>query len=434
MSESKISTIISHEYFSKLKTKGFLIGTLLAPLAMVLFFAVIIYISMMTGETSKKLAIIDFSNEIGLELVNSDTTLYYLTDKALEELKQALQEETIDGYVIIPKEIIQKGEVEVFTSGGGGVGFVSNLKSNLKDILRLKRLQLAGTDEEQIKLIESGVTLKTNKINKDGTEEKDDTEAMAFLGYILGFVIYFLVFIYGGFVSRAVIEEKSNRIVEILASSVKPFELMMGKVIGIGLLGLSQVLFWLLIGAGLLFVAGMIISPDAESLQNINNMAEMQKGMNSNDIELMIKEFSLPGITIWTILGFLFYFLGGYFVYATLFAGVGAAVDSEQDAAQLQLPISIPIIFSIITVPIVMSNPDGILAKVLSIFPLTSPVIMTVRIAATNVAIWEIALSVITLVITFYGAIWIAGKIYKIGILMTGKKPKIIDLIKWIKA
>lgn len=427
---NKIKTIIAHEYISKVKTKGFLIGTILGPLGLVALIGIIVYISMSFGDTSKKLAIVDQSTVIEKPLVAADTSLYYSTQKSIDELKEELQKETIDGYVVIPEDILDKGEASVYTTGGGGLGLISSLESDLNKIVRVKRLERIGTDPDVIELIKQRVSVNTNKVTETGETEQDDTKAMAYVGYGLGFAMYFLVFIYGSFVSRGVIEEKSNRIIEVLASSAKPFEIMMGKVIGIGFVGLTQIIFWLLLGFGLLTLLGPLIFGDPESVKGMTEMAQAQGG-NMMD---QTQGLSIPGVDITLVLGFLFYFIMGYFTYATFFAGVGAAVDNEQDAAQLQLPVTLPIILAIMITPQIMNNPDSTLAVVLSIVPLTSPLIMIVRIAATNVPIIEIIASAAALIGFFFVAVWVSAKIYRIGILMTGKKPKFSDLIKWIKA
>lgn len=430
---SKISTIIKHEYISKVKTKGFLIGTILGPLSLVLFFGIVFYVTKSMGDTSKQLHIIDKSDyNFVAELIDSDPELYKLAKDSREELEEKLLAGDIDGFVVIQPDILESGNVEVFTSGGGGIGLIKSLKGNLEDLVRNKRLLDNGTDLSVIDLVEKGINIQTKKITEDGKAEKDDTEAMAFVGYILGFVIYILVFIYGSFVSRGVIEEKTNRIVEILASSVKPFELMLGKVVGIGLVGLTQITFWLLLGFVLLTALGSFLSGDPESMKEMANMAQQQGGNQMSGI-MENGELSIPGLNLGVIVAFIFYFFAGYFTYATLFAGVGAAVDNEQDAQQMQIPVTIPIIASIILVPQVMSNPDSVLSVVMSLFPLTSPIVMMVRIAATNVPVWQIAASVVLLIGNFFLALWVSGKIYRIGIMMTGKRPKFSDLIKWIK-
>lgn len=426
---NKIKTIISHEYISKVKTKGFLIGTVLAPLGIVALIGIIVYVSTMFGDTSKKLAIIDNEGSLAQELISADTSLYYHTSKTEAELKKELQSESIDGYVVIPADILESGKALVFTSGGGGLGFISSLEDNLTSIVRVKRLEKIGTDPSVIDLMKQEITLVTNKVTETGKVEKDDTRAMAFIGYGLGFAMYFLVFIYGSFVSRGVIEEKSNRIVEVLASSARPFEIMMGKVVGIGLMGLTQIIFWIVLGVGLLYIIGPMLFGNPDNLKAMTDMAQTQGSAMASQAQ----GFSLPSINIALVFGFIFYFLLGYFTYASFFAGVGAAVDNEQDAAQLQLPVTIPIILSIMVTPQVMSNPDSVLSIVLSIFPLTSPIIMIVRLAATNVPILQVLASVIVLIGFFIFAVWVSAKIYRVGILMTGKKPKFSDLIKWIK-
>lgn len=381
------------------------------------------------GDTTKKLAIVDNEGTIYTELVAMDSSLYYKANKSADALKKDLQEEKIDGYVIIPSDILEKGEVAVYTTGGGGLGLLSSLEDNLTSIVTVKRLERVGTDASVIDLIKQRVSVATNKITESGETEQDDTKAMAYVGYGLGFAMYFLVFIYGSFVSRGVIEEKSNRIIEVLASSAKPFEIMMGKVIGIGLVGLTQIIFWLILGFALLTVLGPLLFGDPESMKTMTDIAQQQGG----NMAAQSQGFSIPGVDFSLVIGFLFYFIMGYFTYATFFAGVGAAVDNEQDAAQLQLPITLPIILAIMLTPQVMNNPDSTLSVVLSIVPLTSPLIMIVRIAATNVPIIELAASILALVGFFFVAIWISAKIYRIGILMTGKKPKFSDLIKWIR-
>lgn len=279
-----------------------------------------------------------------------------------------------------------------------------------------------------INLVEKGVNVQTNKVTKEGIE-KDYAQTLAWLGYMLGFLVYGMMFMYGGLVMRGVIEEKTNRIVEVIASSARPFEIMFGKVVGIGAVGLTQVLIWLIFAALALTVAEPVASMFMDSPQEaVEGMQAMQQGGQ------MPAEFEIPDISPWIGVAFLFYFLAGYFIYATMFAGVGSAVDQEQDAAQLQLPVTMPIIFSIFFIFPVMSNPDGTLAVVISLIPFFTPILMVVRIAATSVPFWQIALSIALMILTFFGALWAAGKIYRVGILMTGKKPNIKDLIKWMRA
>lgn len=432
-STSKIMTIIRHEYTQKVKSKSFLISTFLIPIGFVAVMALYIFILVISqDDTDRKLAIIDRAGGIGSQIVNSDTTKFYLTDQSMESARTDVLDGKIDGFVEIPANVIESGEVTIYTTGGGGIGMVNALDDVLGDIIRRERILQSGASEEVVRLVDMGVNVNTIKITADGDKE-DFTKAMSFVGYFFGFVIYGLMFIYGAMVMRGVIEEKANRIVEIIASSVKPFDIMFGKVVGIGAVGLTQVMIWIILGIGILFAAGAVMgqfmSPDAA--QGVTEaMAESQKGMSGGGMSDL--PFKMPEIPPLLIVGFVFYFLAGYFIYSTLFAAVGSAVDQESDAQQLQLPVTLPIIIPILFIFNVMSNPDGTLAVVLSLIPLFTPILMIVRIAATTVPVWQLALSVVLLAATFWGVLWIAAKIYRVGILMYGKKPTFKDLWKWM--
>lgn len=431
--QSKIMTIIQHEFLSKVKTKSFLISTLLAPLGFIAIIAVVAIVTILSkDDTDKKLAVVDKTDSIGMLLVQNDTTKYFLTNKVEAELNQEVIDGELDGYIVLPSDILTTGKVNVFTSGGGGLGLISSLDNSLSKILRHEQLSNIGADQEIIDIVEKGVSIETKKITEQGAED-DFSELYAGIGYFLGFVIYALMFVYGGMVMRGVIEEKANRIVEIIASSAKPFEIMMGKVLGIGFVGLLQVTIWIILGAIALGVAGIVApqffdAPDPETITQA-----MQATGNMATVPMAEPGFQMPKIGFGLIIGFVFYFLAGYFIYATLFAAVGSAVDQEQDAAQLQMPITIPIIIPILFIANVMSNPDGTLAIVLSLIPFFTPILMMVRVAATDVPIWQIALSVILPILTFLGSLWVAAKIYRVGILMYGKKPSFKDLYKWLK-
>lgn len=502
---SKIRTIITHEYLTKIRSKGFIIGTLLGPFLMVALITVPIVAMMLTkGDTERKIAVLDKTElNIGREVVEKDTAKYFLTAKSENEMQEQVLKKELDGYCVIPEDILERGVVRLYSRGGGGLGFVESLEGKLRRVVMHKRLDEAGVDTSVVRLVQMGVSIQSNKITEEGTK-KDYTEAMALIGYFFGLVIYMLMFIYGGFVSRGVIEEKANRIVEVIASSAKPFEIMMGKVLGIGFVGLTQIIAWIVLSGAVLLAAGPIMASfvdDPNELAkgmsapgqqtNIPGMKEAVTKIEDSPAELFggnkarfayipesvsegdllyIKEsagkyqitnienniitvegspfakketlnasvgtpptLDLPSISGWVILAFVFYFLAGYFIYATLFAAVGSAVDQESDAAQLQMPITIPIIIPILFISSIMSNPDGAFAVIMSLIPFFTPIIMIVRITATEVPIWQIALSIVLMLITFYAAIWVAAKIYRVGILMYGKKPSLKDLIKWIK-
>jgi ABC-2 type transport system permease protein len=426
---SKIFTIIKHEYITKVKTKGFIIGTILGPLAIVIILGAIVLVTMLSMDSGiKKIAVLDRFGKIGPQLVAHDTSRFYLTNQSETELKKQVLSEEIDGFLIIPENILETYTATIYTRGGGGIGFIESIESAVGHFTRIERLKKAGLETNVIDIVEKNVSIDTQKITEEGTQT-DYAESFAVLGYILGFAIYMFMFIYGSFVSRGVIEEKANRIIEVIASSAKPFEIMMGKVVGIGLVGLTQVLFWIflmmiIVFAGQPLLTGLISQPALVT----------QGMMTPEQVEIqqqfgMAKDFIGSGILI----AFLFYFLSGYFVYSTIFAAIGSAVDQEQDAQQLMTPISMLIIIPMLFISVVMTNPDSTVSVILSLIPFFTPILMIVRVAATQVPFWQIALSVVLMIATFFGCIWVASRIYRVGILMYGKKPSIKDLIKWVR-
>jgi len=428
---NKITTIISHEYITKVKSKGFIIGTLLGPIFLLLLIVIpglVAYLS--RDATSKKIAIVDKTEYgIGSKIVALDTAKYYISNETPEILRQKVLSGESDGFIVIDENVVRNGEAFVYTSGGGGIGFITSLENNIGNIVKVKQLKDAGATDNILKLMDKPFKIKTYRLTEKG-EQKDFTEIYAALGYFLGFVIYFLMFMYGSFVSRGVIEEKANRIVEVIASSAKPFEIMMGKVIGIGLVGLTQIAVWIAIAFVGVVLAGTFFSGSISPEQ----IAQMQQQPFANTGGMMhIAGMEIPTISPWLIIGFIYYFLAGYFIFATLFAAVGSAVDQEQDAAQLQTPITLPIIIPILLIFNVISDPDGTLAIVLSLIPFFTPILMTVRIAATQVPLWQIITSVVLTIATFYGCLIVASRIYRVGILMYGKKPTFKDLLKWFK-
>lgn len=421
----KIWTIIKHEYLIRLRSKGFIIGTIAGPLGLLLFIGIVAFVTYISKyDTSRKIAICDKSGVVGKEIVRRDTSKYFYSTKSEEKLQEELLAGKIDAYLFIPESILDSGKANVYSGGGGGLGFVQGLNRDLESVVRLKRLQREGVDDRIISLFYKEVEVETNKLTKEGAE-KDYAEIYSIIGYVFGLAIYMMMFIYGAMVMRGVIEEKANRIVEVIASSAKPFEIMFGKVVGIGAVGLTQVLFWVLIGS-LLLMSG-------ESIYVlIMGPPELSAGMNP-EAAAAASDFEIPYISPWIAVGFVFYFLAGYFIYASLFAAVGSAVDQESDAQQLQAPVTIPIVIPMLFLPYIMSNPDSLLATILSLIPFFTPIIMTIRVVSTPVPIWQIALSVVLLFASFYGTLWVAARIYRVGILMYGKKPKFKDLLKWIK-
>jgi len=362
---SKIKTIIRHEYITKVKTKGFVIGTILGPLALIALIAVIVLVAIISEDSGiKKIAILDKTEIIGKQMVEEDGERFYLTNKPEKVLSQEVLEGKLEGYLVLPEALLDENKAVVYTRGGGGIAFIERIENLVRHFTRLERLKREGLDPEVINIAQRSVDIETIKITEKGAE-KDYTEGFAVLGYVLGFAIYMFMFIYGSFVSRGVIEEKANRIIEVIASSAKPFEIMMGKVVGIGLVGLTQVLFWIILFVGLIYAGQPILIhflSDPEMMTHgMMNQQQMQVQHNFG----MMKDFISPGI----IISFVFFFLSGYFVYSTIFAAIGSAVDQEQDAQQLMMPVSMLIIIPMLFIGVIMANPDSLISVILSLIP-----------------------------------------------------------------
>lgn len=424
---NKIWTIMSFEFITRVKSKGFIISTILAPIfliALIIIPGLVASFSM--NETSKHIAVIDQSSIVVDKLIQDDAKTFFKSNSSVDELKKQILNGKLDAFLLIPSDVLQKGEVTVFTPGGGGIGYIEKIDKIISDIVREKRLLNAGVDKKVINIVEQGIDIKSIKVTAEGTQ-KDYTEFFSIFGYMLGFMIYFLMFMYGAIVMRGVITEKVNRIIEVINSSARPMEIMMGKIFGIGGVGLLQVLIWVILLVAVTVAGGSI----ATMFIHQPSLSSMPQGAAATQIKGL--PFDIPQIPIGVWFAFVFFFLAGYFIYSSLFAAVGSAVDQEEDAQQLQMPITMPLIIPILFMPAIMANPDGTLAIVLSLIPFFSPIIMTARIAATSVPLWQIAASVVLTLGTLFLCIWFASKIYRTGILMYGKKPSFKELIKWVR-
>ena len=332
----------------------------------------------------------------------------------------------------------------IFSEKQPDINIKNYVGSVMEKEIEKQKLTEQGITEEQMKALKVDVNISTVKINEKGQEEKSSTELAMILGYVSSLIIYMFILLYGIQVMRGVTEEKTSRIIEVIISSVKPFELMMGKIFGIALVCLTQVLLWIVLTTTIIGVFNTV-SPNklkqtkTEQISTNNNLpatgnqaakVETPSGENQVGKDIMT---GLSNVNIVQELSlFILYFLGGYLLYAALFAAIGAAVDSETDTQQFMLPITVPLIISIVAAQAVMRNPDGPLAFWLSIVPFTSPIIMMVRLPF-NVPFEQIALSLALLVVGFLATTWIAAKVYRTGILMYGKKVNYKELWKWVK-
>jgi len=433
---SKISVIISHEYRTRVRAKWFIISTLLAPFGVALLIAVPVLAAILAGDGAEgKVAVVDRTGTLAAAVVQSDTATFELAgDRTEAQLAEAVKSEQIQAYVVIPSNVLDSGRITMYSRGGSGIAFEGSVQGSIEPLIVKARLQKVGTDTAVIGLVERGIDVVSLKVTEKGVEA-DSSQASAMVGYAAGFVIYMLIFLYGTMVMRGVVEEKANRIIEVIASSARPFEIMMGKVVGIGLVGLTQLVLWVALGSLVTMGIGALIAPSV-SPETLNQVQQMQANNPSQGMglggALAASGIVLPNISVVSILMFIFNFFAGYFLYASLFAAVGSAVDQESDANSLTFPITLPVILTMLFIGNVIAAPNGTFAVVASMIPLFSPILMTVRVAATDVPAWQLLTSIALSIGGFFGAIWLASRIYRIGILSYGKKPTLKEIARWI--
>jgi ABC-2 type transport system permease protein len=439
----KIPIIIAREYLTRVRKRSFIVMTILGPVLMAAMFIVPIFIATMQGQP-KKIEVLDETGIFAGKFPNEQNLTFVTTYGDLSTAKRVLTDSGYYALLYIPRT---QGLIPT-------VGYIYSTRQPslvvtgvIRNIMRKEDEQLklaaSGVNEDILKSIKTDINLTSFKIDKNGKEEKSYTGVSMIMGWVGGFLIYMFIFLYGTQVLRGVIEEKSNRIVEVIISSVKPFELMLSKIIGIAMVGLTQFLLWVLLTSGIVVTfsaayAGRIGGSNAKELlmteQNrILPPAGEEQNLEASSGELALVWDAIHSINYPLVLGsFLFFFLGGYLLYAAMFASVGAAVDHESDTQQFMLPITIPLIFSLIMISYVINNPDSHAVFWLSIIPFTSPIIMMARIPF-GVPYIDMILSMVLLILGFLGTTWIAGKIYRTGILMYGKKVNYKELWKWLR-
>ena len=432
-----IYLVIRREYLVRVKKKSFLIMTILAPILFVGLYAAVIWIAVGSVDL-KTVQVVDESNLFKNEFKNTESLKFDYLSSSINSAKNQFQKSGANALVYIPKDVIQEPKsVRIYAAKNVSM----DLKSSIENVIE-KQI-------EEIKLSEAGIThkiLEDSRVNvksetislSDEGEKTSSSAAATAIGGVCAFLIYMSVFIYGTQVMRGITEEKTNRIVEVIISSVKPYQLMMGKIIGVALVGLTQFILWITLTISLSSVATAMLSDrmpqDSKAMVKEMQMNAPAGGMPGSTVQNPVAEIlgAINSLNIPLILGcFLFYYLGGYLFYSALFGAVGAAVDNDADTQQFMLPITLPIIFSFVFAQFVLRDPDGSLAFWTSIIPFTSPIVMMVRIPF-GVPAWEIALSMVLLVAGFMGTIWMAARIYRVGILMYGKKVTYKELAKWI--
>ncbi|MCF8368964.1 MAG: ABC transporter permease [Bacteroidales bacterium] len=443
----KVFLIIKREYLTRVKKRSFIIMTIVGPLLMAALFVVPVYIGQIEGET-KVIGVLDESGLFTNTFKDSDKIHFMGLSGDLDSAKMLMTAKNLYALLHIPETSLSVPETaRLYSSRQPNLTVKGYIKEQMRKEIEGLKLEASGIDPDVLKSIKTSVNLLTIKINDGGEEETSSTELAMAVGFIAGLLIYIFIFMYGALVMRGVIEEKTNRIVEVIISSVKPFQLMMGKIVGVAMVGMTQFFLWIVLS--LVFISAISsfyaadISDYQQSQLNIQEQIQssgMAPESTANSPELnevnesigMLFE-SIQSIPFGTIIFlFLFYFAGGYLLYGALFAAIGSAVDSETDTQQFMLPLTVPLIISIVISQFIMLNPDGPAAFWLSIFPLTSPIIMMVRIPF-GVPVVDVALSMILLILGFLGTTWLSSRIYRTGILMYGKKINYKELWKWIR-
>ena len=432
---SKLILIIKREFISKVRNKSFIVMTFLSPLLFVGIAVFVGYLSTMKADM-KTIVIHDESGMFTNEFKNDEEYKYVnLTSVPLQTLKDSIISESYEGLLFIPisedSKVVQN-KVQYISNDSPSVMFIEDLEDIIAQKLTKENFQKASLDTLAIKNAKAKVSINLAKASGEQAL-KGLNEIKIGIGGLFGYLIMMFIVIYGNMVMRSVIEEKTSRIIEIIISSVKPFQLMMGKIIGTSLAGILQFLIWAILGMTAMFVMSTIFGVQMGASSGMKDqVVQTAQTEMAGTIQLYIKElWNLPIATI--LLSFIIYFIGGYFLYSSFYAAIGAAVDNETDSQQFLLPIIMPLILGVyIGFFTVMNDPNGAVATVFSMIPLTSPIVMMMRIPF-GVPWWQIAISMILLFTTFLGVVWFAAKIYRVGILMYGKKPTWKELYKWLK-
>lgn len=433
---NKVFLVIQREYLARVKKKSFLIATLLTPLIFPAIMGIFVWIATSEKE-NQSLRIIEVIDETDLFFMESSEQ-YAFTSSVddPDEAKKMVQDGERYGFLYIPKmEISDPKGIQYYGIENPSLNLMGYLESALKRKIEDQRLFEKGIDPSVLKQIRTQVSIQSITLGESGEEKLNDATVNYAIGFLTGILIYIFIFVYGNQIMQGVIEEKSSRIVEILISSLKPFQLMMGKIVGIGAVGLTQFLIWvILIGTLTTLVTGVLgMQMPQQQAMELASPEIAQATPDSNELATVLQV--IEGIDFAAIVvSFIIYFLGGYLLYGALFAAVGSAVDAPSDAQQFMFPITIPLIVAYMGLFVfVLQDPNSTTSFWLSVIPLTSPIAMMGRISY-GVPFWELALSIGLLILGFLSTTWLAGKIYRIGILMHGTKPSYKILWKWIRS
>ncbi|MFT6801854.1 MAG: ABC-2 type transport system permease protein [Salibacteraceae bacterium] len=442
----KIWLIIKREYLTRVKKKSFIIMTLLGPLLMAGAIALITYLGM-SDSGPQHILVVDDMAPVFDRLEDGDNYSFDYSDISLVDAKKLFPESEYTAILWIPE--IMDGERDsrpflYFKEQPSG-RTIRSMESKIEQVIEEMKMAKYGISKADYKKVRTNLTMATFKFTEDGSEEEVMSEK-TIVGFGFGILIYMFIFMYGVQVMKGVIEEKTNRIVEVIITSVKPFQLMMGKILGLAMVGLTQFLLWIVLTFSFIILAQTVILNNKQDamlaqMEQIKQVQQIQAGQVAGADDFNAFDITDPDNLInridWTLMisMFIFYFLGGYLLYAALFAAIGAAVDNETDSQQFMLPVTAPLIAAYAISAMMIENPGNPAAFWGSIIPFTSPIIMMVRVSMGIEAsqYWELALSMVLLIVGFLATTWLAAKIYRVGILMYGKKVNYKELWKWLR-
>lgn len=435
---SKLNIIIKREFIAKVRNKSFIVMTFLSPLLMVGIGFLVYFLSKKNNEKVKEIVYVDHSKLFSDDDFSDNKTVKYhdYSDMTFEDAKKKVEEGKFYGMLFIPEQdtlrLLAKS-IEFYSDATPSVGTIESLERKVENRLRNNRLNQLGINLVDLKSSNYDASIKINNFAGEKSSKMSSWIKIG-AGAISGYFLMMFVIIYGTSVMRSVIEEKTSRIIEVIVSSVKPFQLMLGKIIGNATAGLLQFTIWSIIIIIVLTVSSSLFGIDMAEAQTSRMTPEQLEAIkqSASGGEQLVREFlNLPLGLIFIL--FIFYFLGGYFLYSSVFAAIGAAVDNETDTQQFMLPVMLPLILAVyVGFATVISDPNGPISTIFSIIPFTSPIVMLMRVPF-GVPWYEIAISMTLLLVTFAFMVWFAAKIYRVGILMYGKKPTYKDLYKWLK-
>ena len=437
----KLWLIIQREYITRVRKKSFILITLLSPIIMVAIMTLpALLVTFAGGDEQKNIAVVDDSGAMGDVIEREGKLIFDVRQEPLEELRKQYKELGFDGVLYIPRLEDEASEVDItfYTEDQLTLSLENSIESVVADRFEDYKMKLAGYDQEVINSFKTKVALqlKEQYLDENGQlvekEKKSSAGVATAIGFFAGFIIYMILIFYGAMIMRSVMEEKTNRIVEVIISSVRPFQLMLGKIIGVSGVGLTQMLAWIILVVVLMSAVGMFFTVDPASMQDtMNNPLAQTQPSQMGQLEEMLDIVSSQNWG-YIIPVFLIYFLGGYFIYSSMFAAVGSAMGDDLGEGQpLTFVVMLPIILSIIMISPVIDNPNSPLAVWLSMIPLTSPVIMPARVAFEP-PMWQFLVSAVILMASAVLFVWLSGRIYRVGILMYGKKASLKEIAKWM--